>query len=165
MAWWTSRRALLAGAGGAGAAAALGGCANARVIGFDKANKSLDIANSSEPLSLDPHKCTGSWENNIVGNMFVGLTTENERAEPVPGMAERWITSEDGLTWTFYLRRATWSDGEFCDAHDFQFGFRRIMTPARRTGATAFSRPWRRSRSMRRRCSSCSSTGCPRSRV
>lgn len=130
MTWWTSRRALLAGAGGAGAAGALGGCANARVIGFDKASKSLDIANSSEPLSLDPHKATGSWENNILGNMFVGLTTENERAEPGPGMAERWITSEDGLTWTFYLRRATWSDGEYCDAHDFQFAFRRIMTPA-----------------------------------
>jgi oligopeptide transport system substrate-binding protein len=124
---WTRRRALLAGAGGA---AALGGCANARVIGFDKERKTLDIANSSEPLSLDPHKANGSWENNIIGNMFVGLTTENERGEAIPGMAERWVTSEDGLTWTFYLRRAFWSDGETCDAHDFQYAFRRIMTPA-----------------------------------
>jgi len=126
---WTSRRSLLAGAGGVGVAASLGGCANGRIIGFDKARKSLDIANSSEPLSLDPHKATGSWENNIIGNMFVGLTTENERSEPVPGMAERWEVSEDLLTWTFYLRRATWSDGEPCDAHDFEFGFKRIMNP------------------------------------
>jgi len=130
MAMWTSRRSLLAGAGGVGVAASLGGCANARIIGFDKGRKSLDIANSSEPLSLDPHKATGSWENNIIGNMFVGLTTENERSEPIPGMAERWEVSEDLLTWTFYLRRATWSDGESCDAHDFEFGFKRIMNPA-----------------------------------
>ncbi|MDZ4691656.1 ABC transporter substrate-binding protein [Terricaulis sp.] len=129
MAIWTSRRSLLTGAGGVGVAATLGGCANARIIGFDKARKSLDIANSSEPLSLDPHKATGSWENNIIGNMFIGLTTENEEAEPVPGMAERWEVSEDLLTWTFYLRRATWSDGESCDAHDFEFGFKRIMNP------------------------------------
>ncbi|MBC7769419.1 MAG: peptide ABC transporter substrate-binding protein [Phycisphaerales bacterium] len=129
MALWTSRRSLLTGVGGVGVAASLGGCANARIVGFDKAKRSLDIANSSEPLSLDPHKATGSWENNIIGNMFVGLTTENERAEPVPGMAERWEVSEDLLTWTFYLRRATWSDGEPCDAHDFEFGFRRIMNP------------------------------------
>jgi len=129
MAIWTNRRSLLAGAGGVGVATTLAGCANARIVGFDKAKKSLDIANSSEPLSLDPHKATGSWENNIIGNMFVGLTTENERAEPIPGMAERWEVSEDLLTWTFYLRRATWSDGEACDAHDFEFGFKRIMNP------------------------------------
>lgn len=130
MALITDRRSLLTGAAGLGAAASLGACANARVVGFDKARKSLDIANSSEPLSLDPHKATGSWENNILGNMFIGLTTENSRSEPVPGMAERWEVSEDLLTWTFFLRRdARWSDGEQCDAHDFVFAMQRILRP------------------------------------
>ena len=126
---WTSRRTLLKGAGGVGVAASLGACANGRIIGFDKAAKTLDVSNQGEPLSLDPHKATGTWENNILGNMFVGLTTENPRAEAVPGMAERWETSADGRTWTFYLRRATWSDGEACDAHDFEFALRRILNP------------------------------------
>jgi oligopeptide transport system substrate-binding protein len=129
MTYWASRRTLLKGAGGVGVAASMGACADGRIIGFDKAAKTLDIANQGEPLSLDPHKATGTWENNILGNMFIGLTTENERAEPIPGMAERWETSADGRTWTFYLRRATWSDGEACDAHDFEFALRRIMTP------------------------------------
>ncbi|HRP10533.1 MAG TPA: peptide ABC transporter substrate-binding protein, partial [Terricaulis sp.] len=127
---WTDRRALLTGAAGLTAATSLGACANARVVGFDKEKRSLDIANSGEPLSLDPHKATGTWENNILGNMFIGLTTENAKSEPIPGMAERWETSEDGLTWTFYLRQANWSDGEPCDAHDFEFAFRRILDPA-----------------------------------
>lgn len=126
---WTSRRALLTSAGGLSAASALGACANARVVGLDKERRSLDIANQGEPLSLDPHKASGTWENNILGNMFVGLTTEDARAEAVPGMAQRWETSEDGLTWTFYLRPAFWSDGESCDAHDFEFALRRILDP------------------------------------
>jgi oligopeptide transport system substrate-binding protein len=130
MALITDRRSLLTGAAGLGTAASLGACANARVVGFDKSRKSIDIANSSEPLSLDPHKATGSWENNIIGNMFIGLTTENSRSEPMPGMAERWEVSEDLLTWTFFLRRdATWSDGEPCDAHDFVFAMQRILKP------------------------------------
>jgi oligopeptide transport system substrate-binding protein len=129
-AFWTSRRRLLAGAGGLAAAASLGACANASVIGFDKQKRTLDVANGGEPLSLDPHKANGIWENNIIGNMFVGLTTENAKGEPVPGMAERWDISDDGRTWTFYLRRATWSDGEACDAHDFEFALKRILDPA-----------------------------------
>lgn len=126
---WTSRRRLLMGAGGAAAASSLGACANAQIVGFDKAKKSLDICNQGEPLSLDPHKISGTWENNIVGNMFVGLTTEDSKGEPIPGMAERWEVSEDGRTWTFFLRHALWSDGETCDAHDFAFAFRRILDP------------------------------------
>lgn len=129
MSFWTSRRALLKSAGGATAAASLGACANAQVIGLDRARASLDIANSGEPLSLDPHRASGAWENNILGNMFVGLTTEDAHGRTIPGMAERWETSVDGLTWTFFLRRAHWSDGEGCDAHDFEFAFRRILEP------------------------------------
>jgi oligopeptide transport system substrate-binding protein len=127
--FWTSRRSLLASAGGLTAAASLSACGATRVIGFDKATRTLDICNQGEPLSLDPHKASGQWENNIIGNMFVGLTTENAKAEPIPGMAERWEVSEDGRTWTFFLRQATWSDGEPCDAHDFEFAYKRILNP------------------------------------
>lgn len=123
------RRRLLQTSAGFAAATGLPACANARIVGFDKARRSLDIANSGEPLSLDPHKATGTWENNILGNMFVGLTTESATAASTPGMAQRWQTSADGLTWTFHLREAFWSDGEPCDAHDFAFAFRRIMNP------------------------------------
>lgn len=125
----TSRRSLLLRAGSLGAVAAAG-CTSARVVGLDKARRSLDICNGAEPLSLDPHKISGSWENNIVGNMFVGLITEDEKAAPIPGIAESWETSADGRTWTFALRRTRWSDGEACDAHDFVFAFRRILNPA-----------------------------------
>lgn len=110
-------------------AGVLAACANAKTIGFDPARRSLDIANGGEPLSLDPHKATGTWENNIIGNLFVGLVTEDETAQPIPGMATHWETSADGLVWTFHLREATWSDGHPLTADDFVFSYQRILDP------------------------------------
>jgi len=100
--------------------------------GSDSADADLSVlhrGNAAEPLTLDPHKASGTWENNIIGDMFIGLFTENAAAEPVPGMAESWEVSEDGLSWTFSLREAVWSDGEAVDAYDFEYAFRRIMNP------------------------------------
>jgi oligopeptide transport system substrate-binding protein len=45
-------------------------------------------------------------------------------------MAERWEISPDGLTWIFYLRDATWSDGTKLTAEDFVYGWRRTLSPA-----------------------------------
>ena len=96
MPFWTDRRALLTGAAGLAAASGLAGCANSRIVGFDKTAKSLDICNNAEPDSLDPQMCVASYENNIVGNMFVGLMTEDAHSQPTPGMAERYEVSDDG---------------------------------------------------------------------
>ncbi|HCR66585.1 MAG TPA: peptide ABC transporter substrate-binding protein, partial [Oceanicaulis sp.] len=90
----------------------------------------LHRGNGAEPLTLDPHKASGTWENNIIGDMFIGLFTENAEAEPIPGMATDWSVTDDGLSWTFTLRDAVWSDGEPVTAEDFEFAFRRIMDPA-----------------------------------
>jgi oligopeptide transport system substrate-binding protein len=89
----------------------------------------LQIGNGSEPISLDPHKTTGTWEDNILSGSLIGLVQDDAAGRPVPGMAERWETSPDGLTWTFYLREATWSDGVPVTADDFVFSLRRILAP------------------------------------
>lgn len=93
----------------------------------------LHRGNNAEPLSLDPHKASGTWENNIIGDMFVGLFTEDAEGLPIPGMAEEWSVTDDGLTWTFTLREGQWSDGEPVTAGDFVFAWRRIANPE--TGA------------------------------
>lgn len=89
----------------------------------------LLVGNSAEPLTLDPHKASGTWENHIIGDMFMGLTTEAPDAQVAPGMATSWSTSADGLVWTFHLRDALWSDGEPVTADDFVAGFRRLFNP------------------------------------
>ncbi len=93
------------------------------------AGGTLRVATMGEPASLDPHKVSGTWENYVVGDMFVGLTTENPKSEPIPGVAESWTISEDGKTYTFKLRKCTWSDGTPMTAHDFVFSMQRILLP------------------------------------
>ncbi len=90
----------------------------------------LRIGNSGEPDSLDPHQVSGNWEDRIVGDMFMGLTTEAADGTVVPGAAESWTISDDGLTYTFKLRDHTWSDGTPVTADDFVFALRRILDPA-----------------------------------
>jgi oligopeptide transport system substrate-binding protein len=109
-------------------AASLNACSDAK-LGIDPERRIIDIGNVAEPLSLDPAKTSGNWENNIIGNMFIGLTTEDEHSNIIPGMAERWEVSDDGLTWTFFLRKAKWSDGVPVTAYDFEFAWRRVMDP------------------------------------
>jgi oligopeptide transport system substrate-binding protein len=89
----------------------------------------LNRGNAAEPQTLDPHLITGNWESDIEGDLIIGLTAENARGEAVAGAAERWETSEDGLTWTFHLRDHQWSDGKPVTADDFVFAWRRILDP------------------------------------
>jgi len=64
-----------------------------------------------------------------VGDMFVGLTTEDPSAKAIPGVAESWTISDDGKTYTFRLRECVWSDGTPMTANDFVFSLQRILLP------------------------------------
>ncbi len=88
------------------------------------------FGNAAEPATLDPSMVDATWEDVIVGDLMMGLITEDTLARPIPGMAERWETSPDGLTWIFYLRDTTWSDGTGLTADDFVYAWRRTLAPA-----------------------------------
>lgn len=97
--------------------------------------KVLHIGSVGEPETLDPHRYNLRLEETILNDLFMGLTAFDASGGIVPGVAERWTTSGDRLTWTFELRRnATWSDGRPLTAHDFVFAFRRLLDP--RTAAS-----------------------------
>lgn len=83
----------------------------------------------AKPDTVDPHKAEGTWENDVIGDMLIGLFTEDVNGRPVPGIAESWDVSEDGLVWTFKLRPANWSDGQPVTAYDFEFAMRRMLDP------------------------------------
>jgi oligopeptide transport system substrate-binding protein len=95
-----------------------------------EAEKILKRGNLAEPYSLDPQRATGTPENNVIGDMMMGLYTEAADAKPILGAAESVQTSDDGLTWTFKIRDHTWSDGTPVTANDFVFALRREMNPA-----------------------------------
>ncbi len=87
----------------------------------------LNRGNGAEPESLDPAHAGSIMESNILGDMMVGLTTLDAAARPIPGIATRWETSQDGLTWTFHLRESRWSDGTRVTAQDFLSAWRRVL--------------------------------------
>jgi oligopeptide transport system substrate-binding protein len=91
----------------------------------------LNMMNGSEPGSIDPHKASGDWENRIIGDYIEGLMAEDANAQAIPGQAESYTISEDGLVYTFKLRDGIqWSDGEPVTAEDFVFAFQRLFNPA-----------------------------------
>ncbi len=92
-----------------------------------------------EKYSVMPHPhCRLHWtrqrvhcirDNEIQHAITEGLT-RNTAGDVKPGIAESWDESEDGLTYTFHLRKdAKWSDGEPITAADFEYSWKRLVNP------------------------------------
>jgi len=95
----------------------------------------LRRANGNEPGTLDPQKYQLVSEDTIIRDLFEGLTTEGPNNEILPGQAETWGVSPDGMVWTFHLRQGlVWSDGVAVTAEDFVAGARRLVDPATAAG-------------------------------
>ncbi|OSN06919.1 oligopeptide ABC transporter substrate-binding protein OppA [Lonsdalea britannica] len=92
-----------------------------------------------EPASLDPIKAVGLPEIPVIRDLFEGLVNQDEHGNPVPGVAERWQTS-DNRTFTFILREdARWSNGDPVTAKDFVYSWRRLVTPANTSSFSWFA--------------------------
>ncbi len=95
------------------------------------ASRILHRGNGAEPQTLDIHRSSGITEANIQRDLFEGLVTEGIDGTVIPGAAERWEVSEDGKTYTFFLRdNGRWSDGTLVTANDFVYAIRRALSPA-----------------------------------
>lgn len=84
-----------------------------------------------EPATLDPHRAIDSFSLAVLRDLFEGLVTEDERGRIVPGAAESWDVSSDGLVYTFRLRDGLrWSNGDALTALDYAAGLQRTLDPA-----------------------------------
>lgn len=90
----------------------------------------LRKGNGAEPQSIDPQIAEGVPGSHIMRDLFEGLVAEDKAGKLVPGAAESWEISEDGLTYTFKLRDTTWTDGTPVTADDVVYGWRRAVNPA-----------------------------------
>ena len=81
-----------------------------------------------EPQTIDPVRNNAVDGSNVIFNLFDGLVRIGFDDAPEPGCAERWEVSEDGMTWTFHLRKGLkWSDGKPLTAEDFRYGLLRLL--------------------------------------
>ena len=107
------------------------------LAGCNKA-ESIRMDLPRQVTSLDPQFAT-SWESQVVmQNLFEGLLLRRGDGELVPGAAESYEVSADGLTYTFRLREdGVWNNGSArsgidptpVTAKDFVFSFHRIFDP------------------------------------
>ncbi len=96
----------------------------------DGEKKVLRINNSSEPGSLHPGTAQGAHDSWVLEHAFEGLTKKTPEGEIVDGMAEKWEVSDDGLTWTFYLKDdVRWSNGDPVTAEDFEYAWKYALHP------------------------------------
>ena len=112
---------------------------NQAVVNEEEGKKDgvLDINIASEPDSIDPALNTSVDGAIMISHLFESLIRWDDDGEGnavlKPGIAESWEVSDDGLTWTFKLRDAKWSDGKDITADDFVYSWNRLVDPA--TGA------------------------------
>jgi oligopeptide transport system substrate-binding protein len=78
--------------------------------------------------SIDPQMSNSIPSMNVIKGFSEGLI-RNFQGEVKPGMAEKWDVSEDGMTYTFHLRDAKWSDGSSVTAQDFEYAIIRLLDP------------------------------------
>jgi oligopeptide transport system substrate-binding protein len=82
------------------------------------------------PRTLDPSLSTDTTGQEVIDDLFQGLTTLDAAGKIVPGVAQSWEVSPDGKTWTFHLRpNARWSNGDPVTAQDFVYAWRREVDP------------------------------------
>lgn len=83
------------------------------------------------PATIDPALSQDVMGWSVLSDLFEGLVRQDPAGNIVPGVAERWEVSADGLVWRFHLRsEAAWSNGDPVTAGDFVFAWRRVVDPA-----------------------------------
>lgn len=97
----------------------------------------LRLSQRNEPATLDPQLASLPDEFFVLRALSEGLVAPVPEgvAVPVegvlPGVAEKWAPSPDGLSWTFRLREdARWSNGDPVTAGDFVYTIHRALDPA-----------------------------------
>ncbi len=92
--------------------------------------KILSVQVGPDPETIDPALNSAVDGGNMLLHSFECLLALDENGQLVPGQAESWETSEDGLTWTFHLRDGLkWSDGSDLTANDFVYSWKRVCDP------------------------------------
>ncbi len=103
------------------------------VFGFEKNEPRADFVfvNRGDVFTLDPQRMSWLTDMQAAYCLFEGVVRWNTNDFSIePAAAESFNLSDDGVTYTFRLRKnARWSNGAMVTAHDFQYSWMRLLTP------------------------------------
>lgn len=105
------------------------GCGDGGTTGGQGKEKVLTLIKEMDLNSMDAQVATDGLSFEVLAATIAGLYTTAPDGSAIPDLAEKTEVSEDGLTYTFTLRDAKWSNGKPVTAHDFVYGWKRLANP------------------------------------
>jgi oligopeptide transport system substrate-binding protein len=85
----------------------------------------------SGPITLDPAITSELTSHVYITQIFSGLVRLDSDLKPAPDIASKWEISDDGRTYTFYLREGVkFHDGREVTAEDFKYSWERACSPS-----------------------------------
>lgn len=116
----------------------LTGCSNT-----ERSQKNVANISATDQIStLDTAKIEDLSTSSLADDLFEGLYRYTSSGKVKPALATKTTISNNGKTYTFSLRKGTkWSDGSTVTAHDFVYGWRRLVDPKTASGSTYLFTP------------------------
>lgn len=105
------------------------GCSKKEEAAKEEVKQEIKYNIGSDPKTLDPALNAEVQAATMLVNMYEGLMKTDKDGKIIPGMAEKHEVSDNGLTYTFHLRDAKWSDGQPVKAQDFEYAWKRALDP------------------------------------
>jgi peptide/nickel transport system substrate-binding protein/oligopeptide transport system substrate-binding protein len=88
----------------------------------------LNLHIDTDPTTLDPAMMTDVRSGRLSALLFDTLVRFDENLELQPGLARAWNIVDNGMTYTFYLRKGVlFSNGETLSAADVKYSFERLI--------------------------------------
>ncbi len=114
------------------------GCGRRETVSRPPADGFYRLPLTDNPVTLDPALFTDVNSEGVARRIFNNLVKLDSKLQPVPDLAESWKVSDDGLTYTFALRKGVrFHNGREMVADDVRFSFERLLR-----AETASQRAW-----------------------
>jgi oligopeptide transport system substrate-binding protein len=97
---------------------------------FNLESKIARIAINLDPPTLDPRVARDLASQSILKMLFEGISRVGKDGNVEPALASKIEISEDGLEYTFHLKKTSWSNGDLLTAHDFVYTWSKILDPS-----------------------------------
>ena len=90
---------------------------------------SMVVAIGAQFDTLDPQLSTTLYNSYVINSVYAGLTKVNADSSTSYDLAESSETSEDGLTWTFHLKKdVTFNDGTPITSANYVYSYLRALS-------------------------------------
>ncbi|MFI5342619.1 MAG: peptide ABC transporter substrate-binding protein [Chlamydiales bacterium] len=103
--------------------------------------KVLKIGVEYMPVSVDPRIGADHVSADTISLLFEGLMRYDEKEQVVNGVAQSIEISPDAKQYIFKLRHSFWNDGTAVTAHDFEYAWKKILSPDFKTIAAEIFYP------------------------